>query len=39
MSGLGWLAASTDPMGTEVRAFYNREGWLLRLVNERGETT
>jgi RHS repeat-associated protein len=26
-------------MGTEVRAFYNREGWLLRLVNERGETT
>jgi RHS repeat-associated protein len=35
-SGLGWLHAEVGPLGT-LRAYYNREGWLTRLVNQSGE--
>jgi RHS repeat-associated protein len=35
--GFGWLASITRPANEVVRLQWNREGWLLRVLDERGE--
>ncbi len=35
--GMSWPVVERRPGGAEIRAFYNREGWLTRIVNENGE--
>jgi RHS repeat-associated protein len=35
--GLNWMHCMRQPDGSEIRLWYNREGWPLRIQNERGE--
>ena len=35
--GIGWLYAVEYPNGDRISAQYNRESWVLRFINEKGE--